>query len=56
MMLSAVLMLGHIGEAEAADRAQRAIHRVYSEGKTLTRDAGGTAGTTEFAEAVVAAL
>ncbi len=56
MMLSAVLMLRHIGELEAAERAQRAIHRVYSGGQALTRDVGGTTNTTEFAEAVVAAM
>jgi isocitrate dehydrogenase (NAD+) len=29
---------------------------VYIEKKTLTRDVGGTSGTTAFADAVVAAL
>jgi isocitrate/isopropylmalate dehydrogenase len=29
---------------------------VYSEHKTLTRDVGGTAGTTQFTEAVLAAM
>ncbi len=56
MMLSAILMLRHIGEEEAAGRAERAIHKVYAEGRTLTRDVGGSASTSEFADAVVAAL
>jgi len=30
--------------------------KVYREGKHVTRDVGGTAGTQEFTDAVVAAL
>ncbi len=56
MMLSAVLMLRHLGEREAADRAERAVHTVYSERRALTRDIGGTASTSEFTEAVLHAL
>jgi isocitrate dehydrogenase (NAD+) len=56
LLQSAVLMLRHIDEQEAADRVQRAIETVYAERKTLTRDVGGKAGTTEFADAVIAAL
>jgi isocitrate dehydrogenase (NAD+) len=56
LLQSAVLMLRHIDEAEAADRIQGAIEKVYSEKKTLTRDVGGSAGTSAFADAVVAAL
>jgi isocitrate dehydrogenase (NAD+) len=29
---------------------------VYAERNTLTRDVGGTAGTTQFADAVLAAM
>ena len=53
---SAVLMLHHIDETETANNVQRAIEAVYAEGKTLTRDVGGTAGTKAFADAVIAAL
>jgi isocitrate dehydrogenase (NAD+) len=56
LLQSAILMLRHIGESEAADRVQAALERVYTEKKTLTRDVGGTAGTSAFADAVVAAL
>jgi isocitrate dehydrogenase (NAD+) len=56
LLQSAVLMLRHIGEAAAADRVQTAIEKVYSEKKALTRDVGGSSGTTAFADAVVAAL
>lgn len=56
LLQSGILMLRHIDEAEAADRVQMAMERVYRERKTLTRDVGGTAGTNVFADAVVAAL
>ncbi len=56
MMLTAILMLRHLGEHEAAERTERAIHKVYSERKVLTRDVGGSSSTAEFTEAVVRAL
>jgi len=56
VMQSAVLMLRHIGETEAADRMHSALEQVYAEGKKITRDVGGKVGTTEFADAVIAAL
>ncbi len=56
LLLSGVLMLRHLNEEAAANKVQKAIEAVYSEGKTLTRDVGGTAGTTQFADAVMAAM
>jgi len=56
LMQSAVLMLAHIGEREAARRLQSAIERVYAEGKHLTGDVGGKATTAEFTHAVIGAL
>lgn len=56
LMQSAVLMLAHIGEREAAARLQNAIHEVYAEGAHLTGDVGGKASTTEFTDAVIARL
>ena len=56
LLQSAVLMLHHIDETEAANKVQAAIEKVYAEGKTLTRDVGGNAGTRAFGEAVIAAL
>ena len=56
LLQSAILMLRHIDEDEAADRIQAALEKVYIEKKTLTRDVGGTAGTQAFADAVLAAL
>ncbi|MGA7524780.1 MAG: isocitrate dehydrogenase (NAD(+)) [Acidobacteriaceae bacterium] len=56
LLQSAILMLRHIDEAEAADRVQAALETTYSAKKTLTRDVGGTAGTAAFANAVIEVL
>ena len=56
MLQSAVLMLRHLGEREAADRVHEALENVYRKKENLTRDVGGTASTTGFAEAVIAAM
>jgi isocitrate dehydrogenase (NAD+) len=56
LMLSAAMMLGHMGEPEAAGKLQRAVETVYSEGAHLTADIGGTASTEEFTDAVVRAI
>ena len=55
-LLSAVMLLEHVGLADAARRLDDAISTVYAEGKLLPVDQGGTAGTTEFAAAVAAVL
>ena len=52
LLLSAVLMLRHIGEGAIADRVVRAHADVLAEGKMLTRDLGGTASTIEFTDAI----
>lgn len=54
LLLSAVLMLRHLKETEAADRIEQALYKVLSAGKVRTYDLGGTAGTQEFAQAIVA--
>ncbi len=56
MILSAVLMLRHLGQDATASRVENAIHRVYQEGRKLTRDVGGSATTEEFTSAVIEAL
>ena len=56
LLQSAVLMLHHINEGETAERVQTGLEQVYREGKTLTKDVGGTSGTEAFAEAVVQAM
>ncbi len=52
LVLSSAMMLDHVGEADAARRVRAAVHAVLVEGKHLTRDLGGKAGTTEIAEAI----
>ncbi|WP_287155363.1 isocitrate/isopropylmalate dehydrogenase family protein [Candidatus Solincola tengchongensis] len=55
-ILSGVLMLRHIGEAEAAERIYRAVAEVIREGKRVTYDLGGDAGTSEMADAIIERL
>ncbi len=52
LLLSAVLMLRHIGEDGAADRIVRALAGVMTAGVSRTPDLGGHATTREFADAV----
>jgi len=56
LLMSANLMLKHLGERSAAERIEAALINVYREGKHVTRDVGGTASTQQFTDAVVAAL
>jgi isocitrate dehydrogenase (NAD+) len=56
LLLSALLMLEHIGEAEAAGRIRSAIYGVLGAGNVRTHDMGGSASTTEFTAAVCAAI
>ncbi|HZR23845.1 MAG TPA: isocitrate dehydrogenase (NAD(+)) [Vicinamibacterales bacterium] len=56
LLLSAVLMLQHIDEHEAATRIMRALDSVLSAGVVRTRDLGGTGSTLEFADAICQAL
>src|SRR5262247_974546 len=54
-ILSAALMLEHMGLGAEAQRLQDAVGRVYRDGKVLTPDQGGSAKTREMAQAVLAA-
>ena len=56
LLMSGIMMLNHLGERSAAQRIEAAIEKVYREAKHVTRDLGGKAGTTEFTDAVIAAL
>lgn len=55
LIMSAVMMLNHIGESEPAGRIKAAYNGLLADGlaKELTRDIGGAAGTKEFTEALV---
>lgn len=48
----AAMMLDYLGEREAAQRIEHALCSVIQEGRWVTRDLGGTAGTQEMAAAV----
>src|SRR5881396_1384356 len=52
----ALLMLRHIGEFDAALKIRNALERVYRDRDKLTRDVGGKAGTSEFADSVIEAM
>ncbi len=52
LLLSALMMLRHIGEDAAADRVLAALMAVLRAGTTLTRDLKGTATTTAFTDAI----
>ena len=56
LLMSAIMMLDHIGEEAAARRVENALHKIYREGKSLTRDVGGSATTAEFTAAVIRAM
>jgi len=53
MILTAALMLRHLGAADAADRVEAAVAAVLAAGKIRTRDLGGTATTSEMTDAIL---
>src|SRR5205809_2804033 len=54
VLQSGILMLRHLHEIEAAESIQAAVEKTYKDKEHITRDVGGTASTTEFADAVIA--
>ena len=56
LLLSALMMLDHIGERDKADRIRAALSAILIERKVRTRDLGGEASTTEFTDAICRAL
>jgi isocitrate dehydrogenase (NAD+) len=59
-VMSGVMMLNHLYDTThdetcraAAEKIKTAYNTVLSEGKTLTRDLGGTASTDQFADALI---
>src|SRR5512133_2859453 len=53
LILSGALMLRHLGYADVGARVEEAVRSVVAEGRTVTSDLGGNAGTREFADAVI---
>jgi isocitrate dehydrogenase (NAD+) len=56
LILSACLMLDHIGQAPVAERIRRAVDTVVCGGAARTADMGGRASTLEYTDALVRAL
>ena len=52
LVLSAVLMLAYLGEAEASHALFEAVRAVIGEGRRVTYDLGGTSGTRDMGEAI----
>ena len=55
-ILCGIMMLRHLNEAAAADAAEKALLAVLEEGKNVTPDLGGDAGTIEFTNAIIDAM
>ena len=53
LILSACMMLRHLGESAAADRIETAVLALLAGGRDVTRDLGGSLGTSQFADAVI---
>jgi isocitrate dehydrogenase (NAD+) len=56
VLRSSLLMLRHLGEHEAALKIRNALEMVYRDRDKLTRDVGGQAGTSEFADFIIEAI
>jgi isocitrate dehydrogenase (NAD+) len=56
VLRSGLLMLRHIGEHDAALKIRNALEKVYRDRDKLTRDVGGKAGTSQFADHVIEAM
>jgi isocitrate dehydrogenase (NAD+) len=56
VVLAACMLLDHIGDGDRAARIRNALETTIRDGKTVTRDLGGTATTDEFTDAIIAKL
>ncbi|CAI5988218.1 unnamed protein product [Closterium sp. NIES-65] len=56
LLLSAVMMLRHMGLGAHADRIDAAVMATIEAGRFLTRDLGGSSGTSDFTKAVIGNL
>jgi len=53
LILSAVMLLEHIGDFTTAAKIRQAVQKTIASDQTRTRDLGGTLGTTEFTSAII---
>ena len=56
LLLSACMMLDHLGQAVTGARIRRAVHDVFQQGDARTVDTGGSATTKIFTDAVIRRL
>ncbi|HZA27040.1 MAG TPA: isocitrate/isopropylmalate dehydrogenase family protein [Actinomycetota bacterium] len=56
MILTAALMLRHLGKSDAADGVENAVAAVLEAGEIRTRDLGGSATTAEMTDAIIRQL
>ena len=56
ILMAFAMMLNDLGMTDKADKLNSAIQAQVAEGKVITADIGGTAGTKEFTQAVIARL
>jgi isocitrate dehydrogenase (NAD+) len=56
LLLASGLMLDHVGRKDLGDRLRAVIDGALNADRVRTRDLGGTAGTTELTDAIVARL
>ena len=56
LMLSAGLMLDHVGRSDLAEKLRNGIDAAVNQDRVRTRDLGGTASTRDFAQAVTRRL
>jgi len=56
LMLAACMMLDYLSDEPRALRIRKALEETIREGKTVTRDLGGTATTDQFTDAIIARL
>ncbi|MBN8955567.1 MAG: isocitrate/isopropylmalate dehydrogenase family protein [Rhizobiales bacterium] len=55
-ILSAAMMLRHLGETKAADAVEAAVLQVLKDGKVRTGDIGGAATSAQMTDAIIAAI
>ena len=56
LILAGAMMLDHLKQGDRARRIRKALETTIREGKTVTRDLGGSASTDEFTDAIIAKL
>ena len=56
LILAACMMLEYMNDDERALRIRNALEQTIQEGRTVTRDLGGTASTDQFTDAIIARL